>query len=243
MSLDPYWKGRVPPVQKLGDTAEDTVAHALAALVPGLVFTPCDSPPPWPVLLLGHGGAGHKLEPFTQDLARRFCTGLGAAVVVIDGPAHGDREPPGDTPEDRNARRLAEQRRIFRDPQAIEAFVREWREALAAARGIDGVSGRAGYAGFSMGTVLGVPAVAAITEIACAVFAIGRALTPVDAIGDRDVLMLNMTRDELIPLQASLEMFAALRGPKRIALWEGGHIDLPNEAIDLSIAFLRDRLR
>jgi dienelactone hydrolase len=56
---------------------------------------------------------------------------------------------------------------------------------------------------------------------------------------DTEVLALQMTGDEVFPLEGSLELFAAYPARKRMALWEGGHIEIPSEAIELSIAFLR----
>jgi dienelactone hydrolase len=56
---------------------------------------------------------------------------------------------------------------------------------------------------------------------------------------DTEVLAMQMTRDEVFPLQEALALFAAYPGRKRMALWEGGHIEIPSEAIELSIGFLR----
>jgi dienelactone hydrolase len=69
-----------------------------------------------------------------------------------------------------------------------------------------------------------------------------RARVALDAacnLGDTEVLALQMSGDEVFPLEGSLELFAAYPGRKRMAIWPGGHIELPPEAIDLSIAFLR----
>jgi pimeloyl-ACP methyl ester carboxylesterase len=54
-----------------------------------------------------------------------------------------------------------------------------------------------------------------------------------------EVLMLNTTMDEVFPPEGALRFFAAIPGRrKRIAFWEGRHVELPAEAIDLSVEFL-----
>jgi hypothetical protein len=47
--------------------------------VPGVLWT-----------LIGHGGAGHKLDDSRIDLARRYVD-AGLAAAAIDGPWHGER--------------------------------------------------------------------------------------------------------------------------------------------------------
>ena len=158
-----------------------------AGPVAGLLWTPTAIPPPWPLVLVGHGGGGPhkgKDEPRNQQLTRRWCTNVGAAALMIDGPAHGERTPEGDNRVD-VIRRI---RAILGAPETPPMMAADWKAALAEARSIDGVAtdGPAGYAGFSMGTLLGVPSVAAIPEITAAVFGLGG----VPAVGGMEKLAL-----------------------------------------------------
>ncbi|HVM52518.1 MAG TPA: hypothetical protein VM262_04930 [Acidimicrobiales bacterium] len=240
--------------------------------VPSLLITP-DAPAA--LVALGHGGGGSKDQPRMVSLAERYATALGAAVLAIDGPVHGERVP---AIEDREER-FRTVRRTLSDPSTPARMAQDWRVALGHARAVAGVGDApAGYVGFSMGTLLGVPTVAAIAEIRAAVFGLGglvrrggvpdvaraagmnervaaiiaeeddpeaRNQAVRDAavqLAGREVLMLNMTRDEGFPIDGALELFALFPGPKRMAIWEGGHLELPGEAIDLSIRFLAHHL-
>ena len=62
--------------------------------VPLTLWTPADAPPSG-LVLVGHGGSGHKREDYVVALARRLVRARGVAVAAIDGPLHGERR---DTP-------------------------------------------------------------------------------------------------------------------------------------------------
>ena len=126
-----------------------------------------------PLLLLGHGGGyphqGREM-PRLRKLAQRLVQRTRAAVLVIDGPAHGARSPQLATfLENQRA-----SRRALLDPELPAWFTDEWRAAFAVAATVDGIdASRAGYIGFSMGTLLGVSVVAALEEIRAVVFGLG----------------------------------------------------------------------
>src|SRR3954453_18557877 len=95
----------------MGLTGEATVSHGVVErrfdvkgdheVVPGIVWTPESQSGPRPLVLVGHGGSGHKRMPYVLSLARRLVRHAGYAVAAIDGPGHGDRaeaEPSGDRP-------------------------------------------------------------------------------------------------------------------------------------------------
>ena len=107
-------------------------------------------------------------------MARRFADGLGVSVLAIDGPVHGERAPAG---PDRVAR-FRHSRLALVDPALPAAFAADWSAAVDACRAVGVGAGPLLYAGFSMGTLLGVPVVAALTDVVAAVFGVGGVPAP-----------------------------------------------------------------
>ena len=176
---------------------------------PALVFLPPGEHESLPLILLGHGAHMSKDDPIMQMIAKGLTRGVTAAVALMDCPGHGERRAP-DVTDDR-----------------FEAQVTsDWHAVETAARAADArIAGPTGYAGFSMGSMFGLAIVADLPSVTSAVFALG-GLTDVGArdeliragvarLGDREVLMLNMT---------------------------GAHADLPPEAIGLAVDFFRRTL-
>src|SRR5688572_23359142 len=62
-----------------------------SGIVPGILWTPAEHDRPLPLVLMGHGGSGHKRADRQLMLGRRFATVSQMAAVAIDGPFHGDR--------------------------------------------------------------------------------------------------------------------------------------------------------
>jgi hypothetical protein len=62
------------------------------------------------------------------------------------------------------------------------------------------------------------------------------------ALGEREVLMLNMTRDEHFTIEGALEVFESIPGSKRMGVWAGTHVDIPEEAVQLAVDFFRRTL-
>jgi hypothetical protein len=104
-----------------------------------------------------------------------------------------------------------------------------------------------------MGALFGLIAVGSLPNVVAAVFALG-GLTrdeapnvPIRAgaarLGGREVLMLNMTRDEHFPIDGAIELFESIPGPKRMGVWSGTHSDIGPEAIDLAVQFFRRTLQ
>ena len=55
--------------------------------IPGVLWTPADAAGGRPLVLLGHGGGGHKGVPGLVARARRYVTACGFAVAAIDAGA------------------------------------------------------------------------------------------------------------------------------------------------------------
>jgi len=211
--------------------------------VPCLVFTPEGTRGQRPVIMLGHGAGGSKDELQMQQIARWFVRREGWAVAAIDGPVHGERRS--------GAGEVGlEARQQLVRPETYEAMAVDWQRAVDACGELADVGNqRAAYLGFSMGTVLGVPAVAADPRVRCAVFAIGgvmdgrpNLLSRAAEQIDRPVLMVNQTEDEIFSRESAFRLYDALRGPKRIFFYPGGHTAVPREAMERMREFLRAQL-
>ncbi len=196
------------------------------------------------LLLLGHGGQGSKDDERFVALGKQYATETGLAVVCIDITGHGERlvaSSPNPTPDTIMPWILAK----------TEQTVADWK---ATANALSSIGPPVAYAGFSMGMLLGAPTVIAIPEIKAAVFGVGGVPTAMDGgsavldyargLGDRQVLMLNMTQDTIFPPHGALEFFDAIPGTrKRAMFWEGHHSGLPSESIRHSIEFLNRYVR
>lgn len=205
--------------------------------VPAVLWTPMSSEGPFPLVLIGHGGGGHKMDESRLDLAERY-TAHGVAAAAIDGPWHGERERPGDTLD---------------DERVVDEMVADWRATLDVLAALDEIdANRVGYGGVSMGTMFGLPFVAADQRIRAAVFGLDGLRRPDGtrvAIADRlerdarslvaPVLFLLQWHDELFERAGSLELFDAIGAPeKQLIANVGQHHETPPHARAASTDFL-----
>lgn len=214
--------------------------------VPALLFVP-DDPGPLPLVLLGHGAHLDKDDEMMQILCRSFARALPAAVAIIDCPGHGERRP------EHEVEYLTGVERNIGDPTIHEQLASEWTATAAAARAADPrIDDRTAYVGFSMGSIYGASIVHRLPFVGPVVLALGGFVDPerlpganalietgLRALGDREVLMLSMTRDESFPFADAIGAFELIPGPKRMIVYEGGHRDIPGEAIRYGGEFLR----
>jgi pimeloyl-ACP methyl ester carboxylesterase len=185
-----------------------------------------------------------------QVLCRSFARLLPAVVLVIDCPGHGERRPESD------ADYLAGVERNMGDAAVHHQLAREWTRAAQVARELDPrIDDRTAYVGFSMGSIFGASIVQDLPFVGPVVLALGGFVGPdrlpgtndligagLRALGDREVLMLSMTDDESFPFADAVRAFGLIPGPKRMFVWEGGHVDIPGEAIRLAGQFLQRTL-
>ncbi|MCU1426744.1 MAG: hypothetical protein JWL83_744 [Actinomycetia bacterium] len=219
--------------------------------VPTLLFVPRDAPPNLSLVVFGHGANLSKNDPIMQMIVKGLARAIPAAVAIADFPAHGERVPEGTTQEQRaNGVQAA-----MSDAAIYDQITDEWRSVVAAAR--VHASGRVGYIGFSMGSVYGLARAGQVAEFNAFAFVVGGLVVEdgppnvgrngvvragISALGAREVLMCNMTGDETFPIASALDAFALVPGPKRMHVFEGGHADVPPEAVESAVTFFQRTL-
>jgi pimeloyl-ACP methyl ester carboxylesterase len=204
---------------------------------------------PTGIVLVGHGGSGHKREEYVVALARRLVRTTGAAVAAIDGPLHGDRR--SGRPMDPALVLMEFAQRWASDASLTDAMVDDWKVTLDALQGLDGMADvPVGYWGLSMGTLLGLPFVATDPRVRACVLGLagltGPTATRLEADAARvtvPTLFLVQLDDELFSLETSLALFRAIGSEeKRLFAAPGRHRDVPKDSFWLTVDFLASRL-
>ena len=211
--------------------------------VPGILWTPEGADGTRPLVLIGHGASLHKRADYVLSLARRFVRHHGFAALSIDGPDHGDRGEIADL--------VTFFKQTWRRPGVTDETVADWQAAAAAVQALPEVGpGPMGYWGVSMGSIFGIPFVAAEPRIEVAVFGLCGAIGPTEERMLEDaariacpVLYLLQWDDELFPRDTVLRLFDAVGTPdKRLHVHPRGHVGVPREAYEASEAFVASRL-
>lgn len=215
--------------------------HHAGGAVPGALWTP-EGDGAVPLVLIGHGGAGHKRDESRVDLGERYVLEHGVAAVAIDGPAHGDRA--GGT--------------LDLSSRGVDAMVTDWRETLDVLVALEEVDGeRIGYGGVSMGTIFGLPLVAAEPRIRAAVLGLCGFSGPAhDGATYAERLRADAPRvrcptlfvvqwdDELFDREGAFALFELLGAEdRRLLAHPGLHHETPEHVRDATTRFLAEQLR
>ena len=199
---------------------------------PGVVFYPAGEEG-LPLVVIQHPGTSSKDDYFVRDIGMMWARS-GWACMGLDAPGHGERADHDPMGVLRDPQRFAEARRQF--SSELSAAV----TALAGELPVD-VS-RLGYVGYSMGSMLGIPAVAADGRFRAAAFCLvglgGRMGvsadedSPLRALEDVAVRIVGKTGDELFPRDSVQALFDALpSADKDLAWFPGGHFDIGSDVI------------
>ena len=209
--------------------------------VPGVLWTAADDDRPRPVVMLGHGASGSKSQDYVVALARGLVRHRRLSALAIDGPVHGDRRTDGGTIPGLPFADFVQ--RWSADPELIDDMVGDWRATLDAVQALPEVSaGPCGWWGLSMGTIFGLPVVAAEARVVVAVLGLMGISGPTrdrfaaDAPAVRcPVLFVAQWHDELFPRHQAFELFEALGSPdKRMHVHPGMHGEVPAEEFEAS---------
>jgi dienelactone hydrolase len=212
--------------------------------IPGVLWTPFDSNAGQPLVAICHGASGSKREDYVVALAHRFAQ-RGVSSVAIDGPVHGARR--GRSEEDRLLAFLEFSQAWSGDPAMTEEMVADWSHTLDAVQALPDVgAGPLGWWGLSMGTILGLPVVAADPRFRAAVLGLAGLTGPTRARLELDapavacpVLFIVQWDDELFERASVLALFEALGSvDKRLHAFPGRHGALSAEAFADSASFL-----
>jgi len=216
--------------------------------VPGVLWLPASGTGPRPLVLLGHGATRHKRTDYLVALGRRLASDRGFAVAAIDAPMHGDRRLPDHLDD---VTLFGDFLTEWSREGTVDNTVADWHAAIEAVRDLEEVGdGPIGYWGLSMGTIYGVPLVAAEPRIQVAVFGLMGLLGPTRDRLAADapsiacpVLFIQQWDDSLIPRAEVFELFEALGSlDKRLHAHPGEHAAVPVEEIAFSARFLARHL-
>ncbi len=211
--------------------------------VPGVVYLPREADVRLPLVLMQHPGMGSKDDYFVGEVARQWAR-RGWICGGIDAPMHGDREdhdPMG----------------LFRDPARFPEIAAQFAaevsatiDALAEELPVD--TARLGYVGYSLGSMLGVPAVARDGRFRVASFCLvgeGGLVGPatgetsvVQGLGGVAVRIVGKASDELVPRSATEALYAAIPGVKDIVWLPGGHFEIGPDVIKAAVDWVKERI-
>lgn len=216
--------------------------------IPGKLWEPLE-PASGPVILIGHGGSSSVEEDHVGSLARGLVRRHGATCVAIDGPVHGRRR--GDRSQDPTLVMLDFSQAWSLDDSMTDEMVADWITTLNVIVQEKNVGDRpVGYWGLSMGTILGLPLVAAEPRITAAVLGLAGIIGPSKDRLARDAervhcptLLLMQWDDELFSRESCLALFDALGSDdKQLHITPGSHSAVTTETFLMTASFLAARL-
>ena len=228
--------------QLIGDLREIRFSLEVAGeSVPGLLVMATNPAEPVPLLLMQHPATSSKDDYFVRDMALRWAQ-RGWACAGIDAPLHGERQH-------------YDPMALFREPERYPEIVAQFAgevtatiDALAERYPID--RARLGYVGYSMGSMLGIPAVARDGRFKVAAFClvgeggmVGPATGPdVQALGNVAVRVVAKLQDQLIPRTATEALYDGLPGRKDIVWLPGGHFEIGPDVVRAAEEWVKEWL-
>ena len=223
-----------------GVVERNFVVDADSGRVPGVFWSPEGADALRGLVMLGHGGGADKRAPYLLAVARWLVRNHGVGAFAIDGPGHGERIARGAEVDFEAA---------WGSPDATDSVIADWQSALDFVRGSAG-DAPLGYWGLSMGTMMGLPLVAAFDEIRVALLGLmglwGPHADRLAADAPRlkcPVRFLVQWDDEIVPRDRALELFTRIGSAKKTLHGNPGlHVEVPPREMRDSTVFLARRL-
>jgi dienelactone hydrolase len=211
--------------------------------VPGLLYLPNEHAERMPFVLMQHPGMGSKEDYFVAEVARDWAR-RGWICGGLDAPLHGERAS-------------ADPMGLFRQPERYPEIRNQFASEVSLM--LDLLSenfpvdpARIGFVGYSMGSMLGIPAVARDGRFKAAAFCLVGEGGLVGAVEgpDADVPRLasvatrivGKLQDQLIPRDKTEALYNALPGEKDIRWLPGGHFEIGPDVIKAAEEWLVAKL-
>ena len=211
--------------------------------VPLLAYLP-EEPREAPLVFIQHPATSSKDDSFVQGTALQWAQRFSWACAGIDAPFHGERG-------------RANPMSLFSDPGAFPKIRAQFAaeisvaiDALVEAEGVD--DERVAYMSYSMGSMLGLHAVAGDPRFrAAAFFAVGAGSLAGPTDGDESAvpglegvatLIVGKQSDELVSRESTEELYEAIQGTKELKWLPGGHFEMGGDIVTTAEEWLRENL-
>ncbi len=213
--------------------------------IPGMLWTPDPARGPCPLVLIQHGGSGHKRDDSILTLVEHLVGVDRFAVAAIDGPIHGQRrvQPTSDRSE-----LLTEFLQYWASDPHVDDMANDWLhliDSLAALPVID--AGRMAWYGLSMGTAYGLAVVARCKRIQTAVLGkwsanhanSGHLLVEGPNVSAR-TLFIQHWDDDIFDRAGTLSVFESLGATEKfLMICPGPHFGRGTTELETSLRHLR----
>jgi len=226
----------------------DFFTHAQGRQVPVSIWMPQKTSQSLPLILVGHGGSGHKRSQLVQDVATKLLNDFEVAVVAIDGPVHGSRrEIFNDGPAVRQ-----EFRDLWSSGVSVDPMVADWMSCIDYLCQIPEIDAtKIGWYGISMGTAYGIPLVARDQRIKAAALGMwGTCREPAQRLKEDaakieiPVLFQVKEQDEIFTPQGQQELYELISSrDKTWKSYHGGHTDPKDQQLSDIVQFLMHHLK
>ncbi|MFN0163661.1 MAG: dienelactone hydrolase family protein [Burkholderiales bacterium] len=226
------------------------VAQRDGRSIPGVLWLPAGTGAALPLMLISHGGSGHKKSQIIQELSAAMVA-RGFAAAAIDGPMHGERRAHIEEGPAVQGEFLSRWKSGPDNGGMTDLMVADWQAALDHLVTLPEIDGaRIGWNGLSMGTAFGVPFLAAEPRVKAAVLGLWGLCYPMSERLATDaariacpVLFQMKWDDELFTRQGQFDLFDKLgMADKRLTAYMGKHAGRAPEQRREAEVFLAERL-